>query len=114
MEAPPARATNPRHRGPLEGIGRSAHACDGNRTDLRINLAVRVDQPVAASLRENKKATGINFVYWNIAKFTTNGSDVSADKQKEIAAKIKDYLDGGYYVLLSWCWSRTWAEKMGL
>lgn len=62
----------------------------------------------------NKRFSGINFTYANLAKYTTAGSDVTPDKQKEIAKTIKGYLDGGWYVLLSWCWSRTWAESMGL
>jgi hypothetical protein len=69
----------------------------------------------SAGDQANKGAfKGINFTYMNIAKYTTDGSDVSAEKQKEIAAKVKEYLDGGYYVLLSWCFSHVWAEKEGL
>ncbi len=57
---------------------------------------------------------GINFIYCNIAKYTTDGSDVTKEKQKEIATLIKGYLNGGYYVLLSWCFSYTWAKTMKL
>ena len=43
---------------------------------------------------------GINFIYENIAKFTTNGSDVNADKQRKIQESIRAYLDSGYYYVL--------------
>src|SRR4051794_37182233 len=44
----------------------------------------------------NKKGgTGINFTYVNLAKYTTAGSVVTSDKQKDIAKTIKGYLDGG-------------------
>lgn len=59
--------------------------------------------------------TGVNFIYENIAKFTTAGSDVTAEKQQEIATKVKRYLDSGnYYVLVSWCFSRVWLMSSGL
>ncbi len=62
--------------------------------------------------QDNKSVgTGINFVYKNIAKYTTDGSDVTKEKQKEIATLIERYLNGGYYVLLSWCYSRVWANN---
>jgi hypothetical protein len=63
----------------------------------------------------NKGAfSSINFTYMNLAKYTTDGSAVTAAKQHEIATAIKGYLDGGYYVLLSWCFSHTWAVAEGL
>lgn len=65
--------------------------------------------------QKNKSAgTGINFIYENIAKYTTKGSDVTKEKQEEIKEKIQSYLKGGYYVLLSWCYSHVWVESKGL
>jgi hypothetical protein len=58
--------------------------------------------------------TGMNFIYMNIAKYTTNGSDVTTAKQQEIAKTIESYLKNDNYVLLSWCFSRVWAINMGL
>lgn len=58
---------------------------------------------------------GLNFTYENVAKLTSPGMDVSEKNQREIAEKIKRYLDSGnYYVLLSWCYSRAWAISSGL
>jgi len=53
--------------------------------------------------------TGINFTYNNVAKLTTNGSDVSAANLAEVQKTINGYLDGGWYVLLGWCYSDAWA-----
>lgn len=61
--------------------------------------------------QKNKSAgQGIDFIYKNIARYTTDGSDVTDEKQDEIAKLIKDYADAGYYVLLAWCYSDTWAR----
>jgi hypothetical protein len=56
----------------------------------------------------------MNFIYDNIAKYTTKGSDVTEPKQRDIAKLAADYLKTGHYVLFAWCHSKTWAEHMGL
>lgn len=58
---------------------------------------------------------GVNFIYENVAKLTTNGSDVSEDNQKKLIQKIRSYLESdSYYVLVSWCYSRNWLVANGL
>lgn len=65
--------------------------------------------------RQNKSVgSGVNFTYVNVAKYTTNGSDVTAEKQKEIVKSISEYLKGGYYVLVAWCYSSVWLQASGL
>jgi hypothetical protein len=62
-----------------------------------------------------KKDTAINFTYKNLAKYTTKGSDMTPQRQKEVIELIKQYRDSGtYVVLLSWCFSGIWANANGL
>jgi hypothetical protein len=62
-----------------------------------------------------KRFTGINFTYKNLGKYTTKGSDMTAEKQAEIVKLLKQYhASGDYYILLAWCFSRTWALANGL
>jgi len=57
----------------------------------------------------------VNFVYKNISKYTTKGSDMTAEKQAEVVELIKQYhASNTYYILLTWCFSRTWALANGL
>lgn len=57
----------------------------------------------------------INFTYKSIGKWTTNGSDVKPDKLVELVQTIKRLDESGdWYVLLTWCFSRTWAMSTGI
>jgi len=63
----------------------------------------------------NKRFTGINFVYENLAKYSTNGSDVSEENLARIIEQVRNYVNSGdYYVLLAWCFSHVWIENNGL
>ncbi len=58
---------------------------------------------------------GINFIYKNIAKYSTDGSALTDEKQAEIFKIIKDYCNSNtYIVLLAWCFSGAWATTIGL
>jgi hypothetical protein len=64
-----------------------------------------------------KKGVGssINFTYKNVAKYTTNGSDVSPEKQAELIQLAKDYADSGdWIVMFAWCYSAEWLNREGL
>jgi hypothetical protein len=64
---------------------------------------------------EMKRFTGINFTYKNLGKYTTRGSDMTAEKQAEVIELLKQYhTSNSYYILLCWCFSRTWALANGL
>ena len=57
----------------------------------------------------------INFTYLSIGKWTTNGSDVKPEKLVELVETIKRLNSSGdWYVLLTWCFSRTWAMASGI
>jgi|GEM_PF-4481499 len=59
--------------------------------------------------------TGINFTYKNVAKYTTNGSDVTPVKQAALIKLAKDYAESGdWIVLVAWCYSVNWLNKHGL
>lgn len=64
-----------------------------------------------------KKGIGssINFTYKNVAKYTTDGSEVSKEKQDEIIQLAKNYADSGdWIVLIAWCFSVKWLNRNGL
>lgn len=62
-----------------------------------------------------KRNSGINFVYFNLGKYTTKGSDMTDEKQTEVIKQIKIYhASNNYYILMAWCFSRTWALANGL
>ena len=66
-----------------------------------------------AAIKSNFK--GLNFVYTSLGKYTSPGQQLSAEKQEDVLKLIKGYHDSNnYYVLLCWCYSRTWAVANGL
>lgn len=101
--------------GGLHGYRDTGEPTGQNPSETGLDLGDKKICSFAWDDQMNKSVgTGINFIYKNIAKYTTRGSDVTDEKQLEVGKLIKGYLDGGYYVLLSWCFSRVWAESMGL
>ncbi len=90
-------------------------ALDASEADVVVLRGKKVSSFALQDLAVKRLNRSVNFTYQSIGKWTTNGSDVKPEKLVELVQTIKRLNESGdWYVLLTWCFSRTWAMASGI